>query len=142
MFHLDIPLRSLFDAPTFADLARHIDLLKLGLTPKPQEGTEYAWYKDAVLDTSIVPDGTLDLEAALAPRAVFLTGATGLLGSALLFDLLCNTKATVYCLVRADSPEQARKKLETKLAPYTALAAVDHSRIVPVIWQSRNSTLA
>jgi len=45
------------------------------------------------------------------PTAVFLTGATGYLGAHILQDLLTDTEATVYCLVRPSS----------SMAPYERL---------------------
>ncbi|MDR3088832.1 MAG: thioester reductase domain-containing protein [Desulfobulbaceae bacterium] len=43
--------------------------------------------------------------------AILLTGATGFLGGYLLKELLERSEAPVYCLVRADSPDQARHRL-------------------------------
>jgi amino acid adenylation domain-containing protein/thioester reductase-like protein/non-ribosomal peptide synthase protein (TIGR01720 family) len=49
---------------------------------------------------------------------VLLTGATGYLGIHLLRQLLCETQAEIFCLVRADGAERARERLATKLRWY------------------------
>lgn len=72
---------------------------------------------DLVLGPEIVVNEPWQQPAA-GPRAILLTGATGFLGAYLLADLLANTTATLTCLVRADSPEAARARVETNLAGY------------------------
>lgn len=70
---------------------------------------------------------------ALAPRTVFLTGATGFLGAYLLDELLRKTQADVYCLVRADSETQAAERLETHLRSYDLWRQADAPRIHPLV---------
>jgi len=50
------------------------------------------------------------------PREILLTGATGFLGPFLLTSLLEQTQAKIHCLVRADTPEHAAKRLRTAVA--------------------------
>jgi amino acid adenylation domain len=49
-----------------------------------------------------VPGGARELAAgsSVEPKAILLTGATGYLGAYLLYELLVQSKAAVYCLVR------------------------------------------
>lgn len=49
---------------------------------------------------------------------VVLTGATGVLGAYILFDLLANTSATVTCLLRGRSEEDARNRVLSFLRVY------------------------
>lgn len=49
------------------------------------------------------------------PTTHFVTGATGMLGSAFVLDLLARTEDPVWCLVRAATPEQAQARLQTHL---------------------------
>jgi len=65
------------------------------------------------LPQDIVPDPTQ--QALTPPRDVLLTGATGFVGAHLLVDLLDAVEGTVACLVRADSAEDARRRLEAAL---------------------------
>lgn len=57
--------------------------------------------QDSKLDNKLNISGTADLSVLTAPTTIFLTGATGFVGSQLLFDLLQSGHATIYCLVRA-----------------------------------------
>jgi thioester reductase-like protein len=65
------------------------------------------------------------------PRNVFLTGATGFLGSFLLQDLLSSTDATIHCLVRAGSPEDGRGRIERALRSHLIHAELG-DRVVAV----------
>ncbi|CAN7362696.1 amino acid adenylation domain-containing protein [Pseudoduganella sp. LjRoot289] len=49
------------------------------------------------------------------PRAVLLTGATGWIGCHALAELLAQTSAMVYCLVRANDREHARERVLEQL---------------------------
>ena len=51
-------------------------------------------------------------ETVRAFQSVFLTGATGYLGSYLLAELLESTSATIHCLVRGRSESASRTRLE------------------------------
>ncbi|MFC4856955.1 amino acid adenylation domain-containing protein [Actinophytocola glycyrrhizae] len=52
------------------------------------------------------------------PRHVFLTGATGFLGTYLLRELLSTTDAVVHCLVRADDADTAMTRLQSTSVHY------------------------
>ena len=54
----------------------------------------------------------------LAPRDVFLTGATGFLGAFLLDELLRKTEARIYCLVRAADRAAACVRIANHLRGY------------------------
>ncbi len=62
---------------------------------------------------------------------ILLTGATGFLGSRVLCELLAQTKATVYCLVRAPDAAGALQRMIDAAAKF-AVPATDWSRVVPV----------
>jgi thioester reductase-like protein len=68
-----------------------------------------------------------------APANVLLTGATGFLGAFLLHELLEQTQANVYCLVRADNAPAARQRLQTNLEFYSLWHPDRSSRIIPVV---------
>jgi thioester reductase-like protein len=67
-----------------------------------------------------------------SPRAIFLTGATGFLGAFLLHELLLQTDATIYCLVRAIDSLEGERKIGDNLARYAlpTAAMLDRVRIV------------
>ena len=51
-------------------------------------------------------------------KNILLTGATGVLGSRILLEILLHSDACVYCLVRAANPQQAMERLEQLLYAY------------------------
>ncbi|RFU83698.1 amino acid adenylation domain-containing protein [Streptomyces triticagri] len=115
-----LPLNSLFTAPTVAALAALGDAKRSARVP-------------AVIDPRLPADITVTgtPEAATdRPRKVLLTGATGFLGAFLLRALLERTDATVHCLVRADGPEHATRRLTETLDRYSL--TVDHARVEAV----------
>lgn len=85
------------------------------------------------LDPEIRAQGPTQVEEE--PKAVLLTGATGFLGAHLLRELLDRTSALVYCLVRAESIEQANIRIQETLAFYELARLEDGARIVPVLGQ-------
>ncbi|MEH2041209.1 non-ribosomal peptide synthetase [Nostoc sp.] len=87
---------------------------------------------EAVLDPAISP-GNLVYQPMAEPSAIFLTGATGFLGAFLLADLLEETQADVYCLVRSASVEEGKQRLQRNLEFYLLWKAGFNSRIIPVL---------
>ena len=86
---------------------------------------------DAQLDSSIQPE--LPIQTAAEPSNILLTGATGFVGAFLLYELLQQTDADVYCLIRANSNESANNKLQNCLESYLLWEESFSSRIIPVI---------
>jgi thioester reductase-like protein len=86
---------------------------------------------EAVLDPTIHLDG-LPVEHPARPERILLTGATGFLGAFLLDELLRQTGATVFCLVRCADAETGRRRIEQNLASYVPGRDHPRSRIIPV----------
>src|SRR5205823_5245532 len=87
---------------------------------------------EAVLDHDIRSTGALATLAG-APSAVLLTGVTGFLGAFLLHELLQQTQADIYCLVRAADAEHAILRIRRNLETYLLWDARLEERIIPVI---------
>lgn len=85
---------------------------------------------EAALDASIVPASPFQASGR-EPNTLFMTGATGFLGAFLLHELLEQTQAKVYCLVRAITESAAAAKLRHSLSRY-GLDIRESTRIVPV----------
>lgn len=68
-----------------------------------------------------------------APRYIFLTGATGFVGSHLLQDLLHSTDAHIYCLVRSQSAVHGWIKLHDTLAHNCIFLSDEHLARVHVL---------
>jgi len=69
-------------------------------------------------------------------HSIFLTGATGVLGGRVLYELLRSTDATIHCLVRAENDELAKERLASTLQIYDVEGesfADFNDRVKPVI---------
>ncbi|MBD2002942.1 MULTISPECIES: non-ribosomal peptide synthetase [Cyanophyceae] len=87
---------------------------------------------DAILDSAIRPN-TAPVKDLTDPTCIFLTGATGFLGAFLLYELLQQTQADIYCLVRSPNIESAKKRLQSNLESYLIWNESLSSRIIPVL---------
>jgi thioester reductase-like protein len=87
---------------------------------------------EAVLDSAIWPEA-VPVEPVTEPAHIFLTGATGFLGSFLLHGLLRQTQADIHCLVRSANVEEGKKKLQSALASYGLWREELCPRITPVV---------
>ena len=87
---------------------------------------------EAVLDPTIFSTN-LPTDFTTEPKNIFLTGATGFLGGFLLYELLQQTQANIYCLVRAENPEQAKQKIQNQLESYLLWNRDLNARIIPII---------
>ena len=122
----ELSLRHLFEFPTIAELGQKIDLRDLSSSSKVNFKAE------VVLDPVIHPSG--DHSDLTQVNTIFLTGATGFLGAYLLYELLQQTTAEVYCLVRSNSVKQAQQRVQGKLEQYPLWnEARFKARIHPVV---------
>lgn len=113
-FEIDLALINLFMSPTVAGQAQLVCDRKSGALVDTAPVDLCA---EAVLALDIVP--TTELKAKISsPEAVLLTGATGFLGAFLLRELLQQTQATVYCLVRSPSKAVAKERIVKNLQKY------------------------
>ncbi|NDJ18573.1 non-ribosomal peptide synthetase [Myxacorys almedinensis] len=134
LFQVEIPLRSLFEAPTITEQVKVITNLQQQVQFTQELVTTIAvdLRKEAVLDVDIQPETEYAIETS-PPDAILLTGATGFLGAFLLHQLLQQTSATIYCLVRASTIEQARERLQRNLEAYALWNQNFAHRILPVL---------
>jgi amino acid adenylation domain-containing protein/thioester reductase-like protein len=126
----ELPIRCLFEKPTVEGLAESVEAMRhagvAGVT------TQVNLFSEAVLDADIDPL-TPNQEVTDTPTHIFLTGATGFLGAFLLSELLKNTQATLYCLVRAGTIQEASSRLQQILEKYHIWQPDQASRIIPVL---------
>lgn len=129
----DIPLHTLFVAPTVAAFAQAISRdASLPVLVSPADLAA-----DVVLAPSIAPAVTAWRALEAPPGAIFLTGATGFLGAFLLHELLMQTRANIYCLVRAANDREASRRIQQTLTEYQIWNDDTRSRIVPVVGDLR-----
>ncbi|HEY9649207.1 MAG TPA: amino acid adenylation domain-containing protein, partial [Coleofasciculaceae cyanobacterium] len=131
-FHVELSLLTLFEAPTVAGLAQAITVAQASDTSILGTFTATDLRADAVLESTISPD-TPFIDSGVEPRKIFLTGASGFLGAFLLHELLQQTQATIYCLIRASSLEVGKHKLYNNLKRYLLPVERLDNRIVPVL---------
>src|SRR5208283_4658785 len=114
---VEVPLVRLFTSPSVADLAAVIDGLGAGTDPATMSEAEIDWEAEVELDEAIRVTPELQPPTE-SPSRVLLTGATGFLGAYLLRELIEQTRADVYCLVRARSAEDGKKRIAENLDQY------------------------
>jgi surfactin family lipopeptide synthetase C len=125
LFHIDLPIQTLFDAPTIATFSQRLQTANIAHPALDLKA-------EAVLDLAINCEGK-KIEEITNPACIFLTGATGFLGAFLLDELLQQTQADIYCLVRAANAEEGKQKLRCTLESYLIWNESQSSRIIPVL---------
>lgn len=91
----------------------------------------------ASLDPEIMPQ-TGEVNFAKEPKTLFLTGATGFVGAYLLKELLEQTCADVYCLVRANDDQHAMGRIRDNLAQYNIWDESYAQRVLPLVGDLKN----
>ncbi len=61
------------------------------------------------------PTSTTNFDQKIIPKNIFITGVTGFVGIPLLHELLNQTQATIYYLVRASGANEAQNKLDNQI---------------------------
>ena len=122
----DIDTESIVASPTVRKL--------LEATPRPNARKASEFYHDSLWQTR---PKTNTIASSISN--VLLTGATGFLGTRLLYELLRQTNATVYCLIRGNSIQQARVRLKESLTYYKV--ELDITRIEIVIGDIKSEKL-
>jgi amino acid adenylation domain-containing protein/thioester reductase-like protein len=132
--HRDVPPGLIFEAPTVAAFAQAIR--RITDIPRPVKAAPLI--ADVVLDTSISAPA---IARPLNPTAgtVFLTGTTGFLGAFLLHEILAQTRATLYCLVRAADAHDAGRRIYQSLTGYQLWRDDWQRRIVPIVGDLREA---
>jgi thioester reductase-like protein len=125
----------LMDYGTIASLAQYLvqgEAVKTGgETPEPEAVDLEA---EAILDPQIrVADLPEPSKSLTSPKTLFLTGATGFFGAFLLRDLLSQTQADCYCLVRGNDPTTAQQRIIDNLAHYQLWQPEFAPRIKPLL---------
>jgi pyochelin synthetase len=126
-FQIELPLNRLFNSPTIAALS---------LLLEHSQATVAHPKLDLLSESVLDPDirlGKSPVCSVSQPQSILLTGATGYLGAFLLYELLHQTSAVVYCLVRSDTIASAKARLRSNLKLYALWDEGLGDRIIPVL---------
>ncbi|WP_194835070.1 non-ribosomal peptide synthetase [Nocardia sp. XZ_19_369] len=115
----EIDVSQLFDHSRVVELAEF-------LVRGTDLGNSRRFADDVVLADDIQPGGN---RAATTLERVLVTGATGFLGSHLVGQLLAQTDADIYCLVRAPTSEIGHRRVEDAMRRYGAGPRIGSDRI-------------
>lgn len=120
----DFPIAGVYTTPVLSEMAKMLD----GSAPLSET---LDLDRDSILPEHINARAEVDLNLDLPTHAqrVFLTGATGYVGSYLLANLLRESTATVVCHVRAADDAAGRQRLIQALKEQRLEAAWDDERI-------------
>lgn len=124
-------VKDIFECKTIAKLAERLEK-KSTDTNSAEQDYAIDWKKEIELDPEIIPPPTL-LAIDKEPKSILLTGVTGFVGAHLLHDLLENTQANIYCLVRAVNAEEAMVKICQNLNKYQLELTKFIQRIIPIV---------
>ncbi|HET6297150.1 MAG TPA: thioester reductase domain-containing protein, partial [Kribbella sp.] len=132
-----LPATVVFDHPTPVALAERLLAALVGTPGDVPETVDFG------AEVRLAPDVTAAGPAHLThePAHVFLTGATGFLGSFLLRDLLRTTSARVHCLVRGKDEADALRRLIEAMEWYETRPDVDLARVDVVVGDLAESAL-
>jgi thioester reductase-like protein len=134
---VELPIRALIEDPSIDSIATLLINQLMPESANAQAKADVAanvldLNAEAVLDPAISPDNA-HIKAVDEPTSILLTGATGFLGAFLLQELLDQTTADVYCLVRSPDIESAKARLQNNLESYDLWNEHYLPRIIPVL---------
>jgi amino acid adenylation domain-containing protein/thioester reductase-like protein len=140
-FQMELSLSDFFAMPTVASLAKAIEAAQSqGNDAIAFDAQSVDFQSETRLDASIYPEIPY-IESDAEPQHILLTGVTGFLGSFLLQELLEQTQATIYCLIRAANLEAAKQKIQGNLERYSISLGAYSTRVVPVLGDLSQSLL-
>jgi amino acid adenylation domain-containing protein/thioester reductase-like protein len=123
MFGSALKVTDVYQSPTVRELA-----MRIGGAAAEDHFVDLS--REAILDEEIAAKP--GLRHCAPAKAVLLTGSTGFVGRFLLSQLLQESDATLYCLVRAASPQEASVRLRNTLAKWGLWRSEFESRVVSV----------
>ena len=89
---------------------------------------------EAILEQDITPQNLYPkIQSLSSVNCILLTGATGFVGAFILAELLQQTTADIYCLIRAENINLARQKLKNSLKSYFLGDKIDLKRIILIL---------
>ena len=131
MFGAELTIQSLFNSLTIAELAKTLVNINAG-QPIINKLRLQDFIADTILDPEITMKAPVSDTRSNIPENVLLTGSTGFLGVYLLANILEKTNAAVYCLVRANSEQEGKERIQKSMTEFDLWQDTFDSRIIPV----------
>jgi len=134
-FSITLPLHCFFESPTVAGIAQVINQIhQAGGDVVAATNIVIDFNREVVLDPTIQPPAIpVDNGYLTYPDSILLTGATGFLGTYLLYELLQQTTANISCLIRSSNAGEGKNQLQRKLESGLLWHDSFNARIIPVI---------
>lgn len=110
-FKVDVPINTFLQNPTINGIIDYIN---------NKCSSSFATKKDRHIEDSELPESIQPgpIKTISRVEKILLTGATGYLGAFLIKELMHNTNAEVYCLVRGESDHHALARIKENLDMY------------------------
>ncbi|MDX1901411.1 MAG: amino acid adenylation domain-containing protein [Gammaproteobacteria bacterium] len=130
-FHLTIPAKIFLDLPFIPVIAEYIDSKGESYTKTSSVQDEIS--RDIILNEDILPTKKLS-PTVKDPQNILLTGSGGFLGLFLLRELIRQTNAKIYCLVRPGEYDSIATRLNNQIEHFhlTEDLSLSNRRIVLV----------
>lgn len=127
-FNIEVSLKDLIERPTIRNLAKFLegDLQFKAISKILRQ-------QDLDFTISWSPTSVATQPSPSSIQALLITGATGFLGTHMLYDLYESIDATIYVLIRAKDLAEARHILKNSLQKYELLDFSKEKRIIPII---------
>jgi thioester reductase-like protein len=137
MFGVEVSPVMLWHYPTIAALSERLaedcgDTAIQDTSTAKQSNFTLNLQDEVVLDPRIYP-ASPSFHFTAFPNNIFLTGGTGFLGAFLIYELLEQTTADIYCLVRSPNLTEGKNKLKKNLEQYGIWQNEFDARIIPIL---------
>jgi thioester reductase-like protein len=126
----ELPIRCVYESPTVAALAQMLWTWQQTDQAPPRMLTDLTG--QTIPSPPPIARRRLAAGDIQAPSTVFLTGATGFLGAFLLSELLQQTQARIFCLVRAANRQEGLARLQNTFSKYGLPSTRLHGRVMPI----------
>jgi thioester reductase-like protein len=130
-FSVNIPVGLIFEKPTIKFLAEYIDKAVRGEALYDLAADKSYLYDECKLDNNISFGAYNDTNPKM--QNVLVTGTTGFVGAYLIYNLLNQSSATIYCHVRAKSEEHGFDRIKENMEYYKLWKEEYRERIIPIL---------
>ncbi len=126
--------RQFFSEFTVQEIVRQVNAAKkeAGLTENSDNFQSAAWVADKKVNLEL-QISNFGFEQKIAPKSLLITGATGFLGAFLCKEILQESQATLYCLVRAKTVTEGMERIKANFKHFELWDPNYEQRLIPVL---------